>query len=83
MAAIQNQKQPICVTFSFQEGSHALQHKLKGDAVRHKSASQVSRIKSSYFGWHVCEGLAFACVAAHASLLVDYDAKLGTLSFTL
>ena len=25
----------------------------------------------------------FACVAAHASLLVDYDAKLGTLSFTL
>ena len=55
----------------------------KGDAVRDESASQVSRIKSSYFGWHVSEGLAFACVAEHESLLVDYDAKLGTLSFTL
>lgn len=76
MAAIRNQKQPICVTFSLRSSTS------KGNAVRDESASQVSRIKT-YFGWHVCEGLAFACVAAHASLLVDYDAKLGTLSFTL
>lgn len=44
----------------------------KGDAVRDETAIQVSRIKRSYFGWHVSEGLVFACVAAHDSVLVAW-----------